>query len=151
LAGSRIALRNAFCCKGDGGTEIDPNKVRLALEDAAHRAIRICEQQKDGTVRGTEGTGEFERYTPAEYIEAVRKVIGEKGGVAERTCEVLARWVSAVRRVWPEPAGRPCLRGGAGRAPWAAAKLLFLEPAPGPKKEARNMRSGFEMAAGHQP
>jgi hypothetical protein len=28
-------------------------------------------------VRGTEGTGEFERYTPWEYIEAVCKVLGE--------------------------------------------------------------------------
>jgi phage N-6-adenine-methyltransferase len=29
------------------------------------------------TVRGTEWTGEFERYTPPEYIDAVRKVLGE--------------------------------------------------------------------------
>src|ERR1700730_7070332 len=38
----------------------------------AHAAI-------DGTkkVRGTQGTGEFERYTPKEYIEAVRSALGE--------------------------------------------------------------------------
>ena len=48
-----------------------------ALEDARHRALRICEQEKIGTVRGTEGTGEFELYTPAFYIEAAREVLGE--------------------------------------------------------------------------
>ena len=48
-----------------------------ALEDARHRAVRICEQEQTGTVRGTEGTGEFELYTPAHYIEAAREVLGE--------------------------------------------------------------------------
>ena len=47
-----------------------------AIEDAEHRCARICEQEKAGTVRGTEGTGEFERYTPAEYIEAARAAMG---------------------------------------------------------------------------
>jgi ParB family chromosome partitioning protein len=30
-----------------------------------------------GTVRGTEGTGEFERWTPARYMAPVRAVLGE--------------------------------------------------------------------------
>jgi phage N-6-adenine-methyltransferase len=69
--------RKAFCTKSDAGTEIDFDKVKLALEDARLRCLRICEQQNMGTIRGTEGTGEFERYTPAKYIEAVRVALGE--------------------------------------------------------------------------
>jgi DNA N-6-adenine-methyltransferase (Dam) len=58
-------------------TIIDNKKLAVALRDAKHRVVRICEQEKDGTVRGTENTGEFERYTPAYYIEAARLVLGE--------------------------------------------------------------------------
>jgi hypothetical protein len=50
--------------------------MKLALDDAAHRAQRICEQENANTVRGTEGTGEFERYTPPQYIELARNVLG---------------------------------------------------------------------------
>jgi hypothetical protein len=38
-----------------------PENFKRALADAQHRCRRICEQEKAGTVRGTEGTGEFER------------------------------------------------------------------------------------------
>jgi phage N-6-adenine-methyltransferase len=48
-----------------------------ALADAQARCKRICEQEKITTVRGTEGTGEFDLYTPVEYIEAARRVLGE--------------------------------------------------------------------------
>ena len=48
----------------------------VALEEAHRRCVRVCEQQNVGTVRGTEGTGEFERYTPKEYIEAARQALG---------------------------------------------------------------------------
>jgi DNA N-6-adenine-methyltransferase (Dam) len=48
----------------------------IALDEARRRVIRICEQEPIGTVRGTEGTGEFELYTPARYIEAARTVMG---------------------------------------------------------------------------
>jgi len=48
-----------------------------ALEDAQGQCRRICEQEAIGTVRGTEGTGEVELYTPARYIEAARAVLGE--------------------------------------------------------------------------
>jgi phage N-6-adenine-methyltransferase len=57
-------------------TLIDGDKIARVLEDAQHQCQRICEQQKAGTIRGTEGTGEFERYTPPEYIEAARLVLG---------------------------------------------------------------------------
>jgi ParB family chromosome partitioning protein len=69
--------RKSFCSKGSNGTEIDPEKVKVAFEEARLRCIRICEQQSVTTVRGTEGTGEFERYTPARYAEAVREVLGQ--------------------------------------------------------------------------
>jgi hypothetical protein len=57
-------------------TIVDKELLGAALEDAQHRSLRICEQEKDGTIRGTEATGEFERYTPPEFIEAARKVLG---------------------------------------------------------------------------
>jgi phage N-6-adenine-methyltransferase len=47
-----------------------------AVEEAQQRSRRICEQENRGTIRGTEGTGEFERYTPAFYIEKAREVMG---------------------------------------------------------------------------
>lgn len=55
----------------------DDKNYGKALADAEVRCIRVCEQENVNTVRGTEGTGEFERYTPAEYIDAVRQVLGE--------------------------------------------------------------------------
>jgi len=58
-------------------TIIDPTKLQDRLEDAHRRTVRLCEQQKAGVIRGTEGTGEFERYTPAKFIEAARQVLGE--------------------------------------------------------------------------
>jgi hypothetical protein len=64
--------RKRLCSKTDAGTVTDAGKMQRAKDDAARRATRICEQEKDGTIRGTEGTGEFERYTPAEYLEAAR-------------------------------------------------------------------------------
>jgi len=69
--------RKRLCRKNGNGTEVDPKKIKLALEDAGQRTIRICEQQNMGTVRGTEGTGEFERYTPRQYIDAAREVLGD--------------------------------------------------------------------------
>jgi hypothetical protein len=54
----------------------DEKAFLQALEDAEHRCVRICELEKAGTVRGTEGTGEYERYTPARYAEAARLVLG---------------------------------------------------------------------------
>jgi phage N-6-adenine-methyltransferase len=69
--------RKRLCVKQAQRWLADQLKIQQALEDAHHRCVRICEQEKDGTIRGTEGTGEFERYTPAEYIAAVRQVLGE--------------------------------------------------------------------------
>jgi hypothetical protein len=68
--------RKRFCHKGETGSVIDADKMGLALADAQARALRVVEQQPKGTERGTGGTGEFERYTPAPYIEAARLVLG---------------------------------------------------------------------------
>jgi len=59
---------NAWC--------MDQGKFDAAFEDAFRRCVRICEQENLGTIRGTEGTGEFERYTPSFYIEKAREVLG---------------------------------------------------------------------------
>jgi DNA N-6-adenine-methyltransferase (Dam) len=68
--------RKRFCLKSDAGTVIDQDKLAVALDEAQARALRVVEQQPKGTERGTAGTGEFERYTPATYIESARKVLG---------------------------------------------------------------------------
>jgi hypothetical protein len=45
--------RKNLCCKSDAGTQIDLDKIRLAVEDAARRAVSICEQEKgDGITTG---------------------------------------------------------------------------------------------------
>jgi hypothetical protein len=51
----------------------DEKAFNNALLDAQHRCLRICEQEKIGTVRGTEGTGESER-----VILLARTSIGEE-------------------------------------------------------------------------
>lgn len=69
--------RERLCDKDDDRRwHIDEAKLAIALADAAKRTVRICEQENMGTVRGTAGTGEFERYTPAAYIDAARNVLG---------------------------------------------------------------------------
>jgi phage N-6-adenine-methyltransferase len=55
----------------------DKAKLDAALTDARERCRRICEQENISTIRGTEGTGEFERYTPKLYIDKAREVLGE--------------------------------------------------------------------------
>jgi phage N-6-adenine-methyltransferase len=52
----------------------DEAKFLRALADAVERCARICEHEKN--VRGTEGTGENEWFTPAEYFDLVRAVLG---------------------------------------------------------------------------
>lgn len=69
--------RKRLCVTNDEGTRIDEEKLASALNDARMRAVRICEQQNMSTVRGTEGTGEFERYTPPQFIEAAREALGK--------------------------------------------------------------------------
>ena len=66
-----------------------------ALADAKHRAQRIGDLENANTVRGTENTGEFERYTPAQYIEAARRVLGEID-LDPASCEIAQRTVKAV-------------------------------------------------------
>jgi len=70
--------RKKLCTKdAEGRTIVDEEKAIEAIEEIRSRTIRLHHQEPITTVRGTEGTGEFERYTPARYIEAVRKVLGE--------------------------------------------------------------------------
>jgi DNA N-6-adenine-methyltransferase (Dam) len=76
--GKRVAevWRKHFCVKNGDGTRLDPKKIQAAKEDARLRCERICEQQSIATVRGTGGTGDFERYTPKKYVELAREVMG---------------------------------------------------------------------------
>jgi len=69
--------RKKLTVKVNGKSVRDEERIERVLQDAQWRCVRICEQQNANTIRGTEGTGEFERYTPAEYVEAVRQVLGE--------------------------------------------------------------------------
>jgi phage N-6-adenine-methyltransferase len=70
--------RERLCAKvAKNRWRIDNAKLGAVLEDVHIRCVRVCEQQNMGTVRGTEGTGEFERYTPAFYIEKAREVLDE--------------------------------------------------------------------------
>jgi ParB family chromosome partitioning protein len=68
--------RQRLCVRVQRRWQVDERKLGSALDDAQHRCVRICEQESLGTIRGTEGTGEFERYTPAFYIEKAREVMG---------------------------------------------------------------------------
>jgi hypothetical protein len=75
-----------------------------AVEEAQHRCLRICEQENDGTIRGTEGTGEVELYTPAKYIEAARLVLG-KIDLDPASNEIAQRTVRAERHFTVETDG----------------------------------------------
>jgi DNA N-6-adenine-methyltransferase (Dam) len=55
----------------------DEDKISFELDEATQRCARLIEKENINTIRGTEGTGEFERFTPPQYIEAARLVLGE--------------------------------------------------------------------------
>ena len=59
-----------------GRTVIDEESLAAALNEKRLWVQRVCEDVPPGTVRGTEGTGEVELYTPAEYLELTREVYG---------------------------------------------------------------------------
>lgn len=75
---------------------VGDTKLADALADAKEYCRRICEQENLGTIRGTEGTGEFERYTPAEYIERAREVLGGID-LDPASCEYAQRTVQATQ------------------------------------------------------
>jgi hypothetical protein len=70
----------------------DEDKIALELDEATRRCARLIE--KDNTIRGTEGTGEFERYTPAEYIELARKAMGGID-LDPASCAMAQKWIQA--------------------------------------------------------
>jgi hypothetical protein len=87
--------RKRLCSTSNAGTMPDPEKIAAVLAEARLRCICICEQQSVyGTVRGTEGTGEIERYTPSKYVEAVREVL-DQIDVDPSTCEQAQQTVKA--------------------------------------------------------
>jgi hypothetical protein len=61
----------------DAGVEKVEEAIRAALaEDKPPTLHGVHQYVRGGHVRGTEGTGEFERNTPAEYIASARSVLG---------------------------------------------------------------------------
>lgn len=54
-----------------------PERFKVELEKAQQKALKTCEFDKSDTTRGTTGTGENEWYTPEQYIELARQVLGE--------------------------------------------------------------------------
>jgi DNA N-6-adenine-methyltransferase (Dam) len=69
------------------------DKQEVRIERAKQKAVAAVDGGT-GTVRGTEGTGEFERYTPPEYIEAARKVLGEID-LDPASCKFAQKWIRA--------------------------------------------------------
>jgi phage N-6-adenine-methyltransferase len=62
--------------KNGKGTEIDPKKIKAALEEAGHRCTRICEQQPHANyLNAFDGSDEW--YTPSESVELVRRALGQ--------------------------------------------------------------------------
>src|SRR5258708_2945441 len=94
--GKQIAhrWRKAFCKKQDEITIPDEDKIAVELHEVSKRCARLIE--KDNTIRGTEGTGEFERYTPPEYIKAAREVLGEID-LDPASCEMAQQTVKAIK------------------------------------------------------
>jgi phage N-6-adenine-methyltransferase len=66
--------RKRLCMKNGKGTEIDPKKIKAALEEAGHRCTRICEQQPAPNYL-TCGTDEW--HTPPKYVELARRALGK--------------------------------------------------------------------------
>jgi hypothetical protein len=52
-------------------------KFEEKVERAANRAVALVEGAPVTTIRGTEGTGEFERYTPPVIPRFIGKLVGE--------------------------------------------------------------------------
>jgi phage N-6-adenine-methyltransferase len=75
---------------------IDQAKMDKARDDAGQRCVRLCEQENMGVLRGTLGTGEIECYTPAEWIEHARTVMGGID-LDPATCEQAQQVVQAAQ------------------------------------------------------
>jgi hypothetical protein len=95
--GDKVAhrWRKRFFIKGDGGTwSVDDAKMAAELEEAQQRCLRLCEGTD--TYAKAIFTGEFEQYTPSEYIEVAREVLGEIE-LDRASCEIAQRTVRAAR------------------------------------------------------
>jgi hypothetical protein len=69
--------RKALCTKGeDGKTEVDEEKVTRVLASVWAPTAHAHDLKVDKEVRGTQGTGENEWFTPVEYLELVKQVFG---------------------------------------------------------------------------
>ena len=68
--------RKRLCIKSEDGIEVDDKGLQAAAEETVQRCINSTEMQSKGTERGTAGTGDFQRYTPAKEVEAAREVLG---------------------------------------------------------------------------
>ena len=85
-SGGRISVRNSGLPESDPGTfiahkwrkkfcsdgAVDDDKLTRVINDAQTRCLRVCEQENANTIRGTEGTGENEWFTPADWIARAR-------------------------------------------------------------------------------
>ena len=96
----------------------DPRKFDAALEAATERCRKVCEAEAGaGNTIATKWTGDAESYTPAEYIEAARVVLGAidldpaSSAVAQETVQA-AKWYGPdedgleqpwLGRVWLNP------------------------------------------------
>ena len=135
--------RKRLCKKVPNGTVADDAKIEKvarkfvtvmddlllneALEEAVHRCQRVVEFENVTTIRGTEGTGEFERYTPAFYIEAAREVLGAID-LDPASCEMAQRTVQATEFLTAQSDPDGLNREWHGRA-WQSALFARIGPA----------------------
>ena len=75
VAETNTGISNQKVARWDDRLE-DIDAYRIALRGPSYR-VAMADIAKEKNIRGTAGTGEFERYTPAEYIEMARTVLGE--------------------------------------------------------------------------
>ena len=94
--------------------------------------MRVCEQEKISIIPGTEGTGEFLRYTPRDQVAAVRAALGEidldpaSDALGQKTVGAIDYFAvedNSLEREWP---GRVFLNPPYNRnlAPTFISKLL---------------------------
>jgi hypothetical protein len=87
--------RKALCVNDESGKPVkDDAKIKRAIDERHNIAFRVTAYEALGTVRGTEGTGEFERYTPPDVIAIARRVLGQID-LDPAACAVAQKWIKA--------------------------------------------------------